>query len=100
MQKKSNSKSENNSSTFLNLKTLAIASAMLFLPLQSFAGNATNYGDINDEYVAWSAEKDTVKTSIPSKSKNKKSLKMHTKKLSESNLTNEYHTGYGDENQD
>ncbi|KPJ93504.1 MAG: hypothetical protein AMJ53_07115 [Gammaproteobacteria bacterium SG8_11] len=87
------------------LKTFAIASALLILPLQTFAEKATHYGDINDEdgkYVAWSAgESDTVKTShlTTSASTKKKSLKIKTKKMSESALTFEYITGYGDEDQ-
>jgi hypothetical protein len=85
------------------IKTIAIASALLILPMQSFAEIASHYGGINDEdgkYVAWGAETDTVKTSYQSKPTKTNSLRMQTKKLSESDLTSEYQTGYGDEEQD
>jgi hypothetical protein len=97
-------KKTNSTNTLSCLKAIAIASALLILPLQSFAEKASHYGDINDEdgkYVAWNAkERDTVKTSSQSKPSNQKSIKMKTKKLSESALTHEYQTGYGDQNQD
>lgn len=103
MQKTIFNKSANPFSTFISIKTIAIASALLILPLQTFAEKAQHYGDINDEdgkYVAWTAESETVKTSYQSKSTKSKTLKVQTKKLSESVLTREYQTGYGDEDQD
>lgn len=91
-------------STLNCVKALAIASVFLVFPLQGFAEKAINYGDINDEsdrYVTWTAEStDAVKTAYQTKSSNKKVLKVKTSKVSKGALTNEYQTGYGDENQD
>ena len=103
MQKNLFNKTAKPSNNFSYLKAIAIASALLILPLQSFAEKAKHYGDINDEdgkYVAWTAESETMKTSFQSHSKKSKALKMQTKKLSESALTREYQTGYGDEGYD
>ncbi|WP_455210113.1 hypothetical protein [Kaarinaea lacus] len=103
MQKTFFNKTAKPSNKFSYLKAIAIASALLILPLQSFAEKAKHYGDINDEdgkYVAWTAESDTVKTSHQLKSTKSKTVKMQTKKLSEGALNKEYRTGYGDEGYD
>lgn len=71
------------------LKTIAVASVLMF-PLQSFAEQARDYGDTNDEYVAWeSKDTEIVKTSLELKSDKKQAaskLAMKTKKMSADDL--------------
>ena len=96
--------------SLLKLATLSLL--IMSTPISSFAGKALNYGDMEDETWAWVdhryvkvAVSDVAGTKKSMPQKNFNRVKMTTKKipankLSDKELTYEYQTGFGDENQD